>query len=109
MPYTGQHRKDAFKREIEMMRRVGSHPNVIAVLGATADSTGTRENERQREEERDRERERQNERERKRERERERERKIHANAVLGAQTPLVEYTHTHTRVSVCMDHGTVGV
>jgi serine/threonine protein kinase len=35
----GQHRKDAFKREIEMMRRVGSHPNIIAVLGATADST----------------------------------------------------------------------
>eukprot|EP00802_Teleaulax_amphioxeia_P007928 Tamp_07936.p1 GENE.Tamp_07936~~Tamp_07936.p1 ORF type:complete len:508 (+),score=81.49 Tamp_07936:103-1626(+) len=35
----GQHRKDAFKREIEMMRRVGSHPNVIGVLGATADST----------------------------------------------------------------------
>ena len=35
----GQHRKDAFKREIEMMRRVGHHPNVIAVLGATADST----------------------------------------------------------------------
>ena len=24
----GQHRKDAFKREIEMMRRVGVHPNV---------------------------------------------------------------------------------
>jgi len=35
----GQHRRDAFKREIEMMRRVGTHPNVIGVLGATADST----------------------------------------------------------------------
>ena len=35
----GQFRKDAFKREIEMMRRVGAHPNIIGVLGATADST----------------------------------------------------------------------
>jgi hypothetical protein len=35
----GQFRKDAFKREIEMMRRVGTHPNIIGVLGATADST----------------------------------------------------------------------
>ncbi|EKX44382.1 hypothetical protein GUITHDRAFT_109830 [Guillardia theta CCMP2712] len=35
----GQHRRDAFKREIEMMKRVGSHPNVIGILGATADST----------------------------------------------------------------------
>jgi serine/threonine protein kinase len=35
----GQHRKDAFKREIEMMRRVGTHPNIIGMLGATADST----------------------------------------------------------------------
>ena len=31
----GQFRKDAFKREIEMMRRVGTHPNIIGVLGAT--------------------------------------------------------------------------
>ena len=35
----GQHRKDAFKREIEMMRRVGKHPNIICMVGATADST----------------------------------------------------------------------
>ena len=35
----GVERRETFKREIEIMRRVGTHPNIIGVLGATADST----------------------------------------------------------------------
>eukprot|EP00960_Hanusia_phi_P059014 764050-Hanusia_phi.AAC.3 len=31
----GEQRRAAFKREIDMMRRVGLHPNVVAMLGST--------------------------------------------------------------------------
>ena len=34
----GVERRETFKREIEIMRRVGTYPNIIGVLGATADS-----------------------------------------------------------------------